>query len=334
MSRLEQSLKSVRRKIKAFLYRQRWKEALIFFSFLLLSFGFWYLQSLQQEYEIEISIPVRYKNVPPDITFTDTVPHKIIARVRDKGSVLLNYTFGRTFTPIEANMKSMPKDKGVVTIERKNIESDIYKQLLTTTTLIGFDPAHIHLNYSKQAEKEIPVRFDGNISPAAGFQQSGDLLISPSVVQAYAADVVLDTLKEVKTVFTHISKADKTMTRIISLQKTEGIVYNPESVSITIPIEEFTDKTLDIPVIVSNIPDDYTVRLFPATVKVTCSVPLSRFKDLSEEQFFIQIPYIELEQNITGVMPIELTEKPDWVQSTTITPNKIEFILEQFRSND
>ena len=63
LGQIKQAFKSVRIEIKAFLRRQQWKEALIFFCFILLAFGFWLLQSLQQEYEIDIKIPVKYKNV-------------------------------------------------------------------------------------------------------------------------------------------------------------------------------------------------------------------------------------------------------------------------------
>ena len=112
LDRINNSFKSARMKINAFLRRQRWKEALIFFSFVLLAFGFWLLQSLQQEYEIEISIPVRYKNIPPDVSFTETPPQEVVARVKDKGSVLLNYSFGRSFAPIEANMKNQTEKSG------------------------------------------------------------------------------------------------------------------------------------------------------------------------------------------------------------------------------
>ena len=83
--------------IKAFLHRQRWKEALIFFCFVLLSFGFWLLQSLQQEYETDMSIPIRYTNVPDDIIFTNKIPQAINIRIKDKGSALLNYTIGQKF---------------------------------------------------------------------------------------------------------------------------------------------------------------------------------------------------------------------------------------------
>ena len=122
LGQIKQTFKSVRIEIKAFLRRQQWKEALIFFCFILLAFGFWLLQSLQQEYEIDIRIPVKYKNVPPDISFTETPPEAITVKVKDKGSVLLNYSFGRSFAPIEANMKTQSEKSGKLIINRKDIE--------------------------------------------------------------------------------------------------------------------------------------------------------------------------------------------------------------------
>lgn len=191
---INQSFKSARMKINAFLRRQRWKEALIFFFFVLLSLGFWLLQSLQQEYEIEISIPVRYKNIPPDISFTETPPQEIIAKVKDKGSVLLNYSFGRSFAPIETNMKNQAEKSGSLSITKKTIQSDIQKQLLATTSLVGFEPQSIEAAYSKRIKKDIPVVFDGTIQTNPGFHVSGNILISPSTVSVYASDIVLDTL--------------------------------------------------------------------------------------------------------------------------------------------
>ena len=153
MSRLgliKQTFKSARIEIKAFLRRQEWKEALIFFCFILLAFGFWLLQSLQQEYEIDIRIPVKYKNVPPDISFTETPPEAITVKVKDKGSVLLNYSFGRSFAPIEANMKTQSEKSGKLIINRKDIENEIKKHLIATTSLLSFEPQHIDAAYASR----------------------------------------------------------------------------------------------------------------------------------------------------------------------------------------
>ena len=331
---INQSFKSARMKINAFLRRQRWKEALIFFFFVLLSLGFWLLQSLQQEYEIEISIPVRYKNIPPDISFTETPPQEIIAKVKDKGSVLLNYSFGRSFAPIETNMKNQAEKSGSLSITKKTIQSDIQKQLLATTSLVGFEPQSIEAAYSKRIKKDIPVIFDGTIQTNPGFHVSGNILISPSTVSVYASDIVLDTLNQAKTVFTEIKKGTKTITRTVQLQKISEATYDPTSVTITIPIEEFTEKTLEIPVICTGLPPHYTLRTFPSIAKVTCSVPLSRFKDLSEDAFEINFSVKDLDQNVSGPFPLQLTKKPDWVSSATLVPDKIEFILEQNNLHD
>jgi len=179
LGQIKQTFKSVRIEIKAFLRRQQWKEALIFFCFILLAFGFWLLQSLQQEYEIDIRIPVKYKNVPPDISFTETPPEAITVKVKDKGSVLLNYSFGRSFAPIEANMKTQSEKSGKLIINRKDIENEIKKHLIATTSLLSFEPQHIDAAYSKRIKKEIPAVFEGVVQTNAGFKVSGDISITP-----------------------------------------------------------------------------------------------------------------------------------------------------------
>ncbi|MDL2282420.1 YbbR-like domain-containing protein [Parabacteroides sp. OttesenSCG-928-G06] len=300
-------------------------------AFILLSFGFWYLQSLQQDYEIEIAVPIRYRDVPPEIAFGDSIPHKVSVKIRDKGSILLNYSFGRKFNPIEVNMKDVSIDKGSLVIERKEIEADIYKQLLATTMLVGFEPGQLDIHYSRMMEKVVPIVFNGRVQPSAGFHRSSEIIISPKTVEIFASQSILDSITEIKTAYTEIVNVNKTTTRQITLEKLSGVSYALENVTLTVPIEEFTEKTLDVPITVTGVPANFTIRLFPPTVKVVCSVPMSRFRDLTEDNFRILLPFAELEQNLTGVTPISLSTQPSWVRSATLSTDKIEFILEQNR---
>ena len=97
----------------------------------------------------------------------------ITAKVKDKGSVLLNYTFGRSFAPIEVNMKNTKEKNGSVQVSKRQIENDIQKQLIATTALQSFDPQQIDMDFSQRVHKEIPVVFNGDIHLEAGFQLSG-----------------------------------------------------------------------------------------------------------------------------------------------------------------
>ena len=331
MTRLEhirKSFKSIQEKTKIFFQGEKWKEILVFSFFVLLSFGFWLLQSLRQEYEITLTFPIRYTNVPADIALDSNTPQTITAEIKDKGSILLNYTWGRTLIPIEVDFENTKREKGLISVSKDAIETDIQKQLFSTTNLQNFEPQQIDVKYSRQEKKEIPVTFNGNIQLKTGFQLSGEINLSPFKITAYAAHSLLDTLKEIKTVYTEFRNADKNITQTIQLIKMEGVNLVPETVSVTIPIEEYTEKTLEIPISYSHIPANYTIRTFPSVVKVTCSVPLSRFKELSENMFEILVPYKTLEHNVSGSFPIKLTKKPDWVHTTILSPKNAEFILE------
>lgn len=332
MERLEdytKTFKSAPKKVKAFLRRQRWKQALIFFFFVLLSLGFWMLQSLQQDYEIELSFPVRYKNVPPEMTFTPAAPKQIKVKVKDKGSVLLNYTFGRKFIPIDIELKKLDPAGGEFKVPAKDIESDIMKQLLSTTIMESLDPPSITLKYSPRKKKEVPVVFNGEVIPEAGFLLSDSIILKPNKVEVYASSAVLDTLKFVRTKFTKIDKVTKTITHQVNLEKIEGVTMVPEAVMLTAYVEEFTEKTLSVPVFCHDLPKNLILRTFPPTIKVTCNVPLSRFKDLADNDIELEVKFADLERSTSGYAPIYITRKPDWVKRISLSPDKIEFILEQ-----
>ncbi|WP_251968662.1 CdaR family protein [Parabacteroides sp. AD58] len=315
--------------IKAFLHRQRWKEALIFFCFVLLSFGFWLLQSLQQEYETDMSIPIRYTNVPDDIIFTNKIPQAINIRIKDKGSALLNYTIGQKFRSITIDMTGLSKESGKFTVDKRYIEAEVQKQVLATTTLYSIEPQAITLRFGMRKSKEFPIVFQGNIQTEKGFLVSSDIQISPSRVTVYASDSILDTIQEIKTVYTEIKNGKKSITRVVALEPIEGTNFETNNVSVTIPIEEYTEKMLSIPVTVTGVPVNYKIRTFPQAVEVACNIPISRFKELTEDMFTVEVPYAQLEENVSGSIDVQVTKKPDWVRYCHVSPAKIEFLLEQ-----
>lgn len=332
MSRLDtykDRFKAAVTKIEASLRRQRWKEAFIFSAFILLALGFWLLVSLQQEYETELAIPVVYRNVPPDVSFSEKRPEKILVRVKDKGSALLNYSLKGQFTPLVVDMEGVSEKEGTFTVSREQIEAAISKQVLATSSYTGFTPQEIRLQYSPVAGKDVPVRFNGQVTTKPGFLVSGDIRITPSLVRVYATQELLDSIQEVKTVYTEIVECTKTVTRNLELEALGGVNFEAETVSVVVPVEEYTEKSLRIPVVCEGIPAQYIVRTFPPEIEVTCNLPVSRFKDLTADDLAIHIPYKDLEQVFSGIIPVDLTKKPEWIHAYTLNPGKIEFILEK-----
>jgi hypothetical protein len=320
--------KSAYREIKAFFSYAQWREVLIFLFFFFLSFIFWALQSMQEEYEIQLHIPVSYKDIPHDMSFVQTPPSEITARVRDKGNILLNYTLGSQRPSIVISVQDITFADNVLLLSAKDMEGMIMKQLIPTTNLLSFDPQQIEASYGTLKRKRLPVRFDGDVHTDPGFLISGDIVISPSATDVFAADVVLSALTSVPTVYTEINNGNKTITRKLKLRKIDGATFDPDVVSVTIPIEEYTQKTFDVPIVCKHVPPGYTIRMFPSAVKITCNVPLSLFKDLSGEDFAVETFVVSPEQS-ASMIPLRLVRKPDWANHVSLSQDSIEFILEQ-----
>jgi hypothetical protein len=285
---------------------------------------------MQEEYEIQLKIPVSYKNMPKDMAFVQAPPSEISVRIRDKGSVLLNYTLGQKKASIAVNMQETPGPNQTLLLSARDIEGIIMKELIPSTNLLSFDPQQIETHYSKLKKKKLPVRFDGEIHTGPGFQVSGEIVITPPVTDVFAGDVVLEPLTSVSTVYTEIDNGKKTITRKLKLRKIDGATFSPDVVSVVIPIEEYTEKTLEIPVVCNHVPQGYAIRMFPSVVKVTCNVPLSLFKELSERDFSVEVA-ANPEQNESGMLPVRLTKKPGQVDRVTLSRDSIEFILEQIK---
>lgn len=72
----------------------RGKEVLLFLLFLLISYVFWLLLTLNNEMQEDLDVPVVVTDVPDSVTLISDIPPVIKVSVRDKGSVLMRYKWG------------------------------------------------------------------------------------------------------------------------------------------------------------------------------------------------------------------------------------------------
>ena len=99
---------SVRRKklyttVKNFLLGPKNKEFLIFLLFFFVSAAFWLLQSLNEEFEVRLKVPLKLEHVPSDVVITSELPQELSVAVKDKGTVLVRYLYGTELAPVRVD---------------------------------------------------------------------------------------------------------------------------------------------------------------------------------------------------------------------------------------
>lgn len=333
---LKSAFEAMLLKAGAFFRRQQWKEIFIFLFFLLLSFGFWLLQSLQQDYERKVDLPVRYKNVPSEWVLSESNPKKISILLKDKGTILMYYSWNAQINPVDISVPDLPRlSENSLQITSRVLESAVSKQLISSTSILSIEPREVELKYDSLSSRTVPVIANVQVHTKPGFQVSDTIRISHPKVRLFGSSRILDTLNEVRTKLVTLNDAVKTKELSTHLDLPEGIKSDNETVKLTVPIEEFTEKKVELPVLCLDIPSDIVLRIFPSKVEVTCNIPVSQFRELTSEKLEIIIPFREFEGNqATGKMPVRLSKKPAWVTNPVIVPNELEFIIEQQIKND
>lgn len=76
------------------------KDVFIFAFFVLISFIFWYLNSLDKEVEAIIRLPVKYTNVPAERIVTGEKPERLNLYVKGSGSAVLRRKMSPRKNPV------------------------------------------------------------------------------------------------------------------------------------------------------------------------------------------------------------------------------------------
>jgi len=321
----------IKGRARAFFKSTKWKNTLVFFSFIVLASGFWALQYFNNKFEFEVPIQVLYVQIPTGVVVSHKLPEEITLHVQDKGSAYLNYMIKKRNKSlfITINLGIISLNKSSYVIEQAVLHSLISEKLLATSLLKSYSPDKIEVSYSPLAQKELPVTVNGSIFPATGYLFLDSIRIEPAQVVAYGDKNALDTLREIETIPVNYTSIDKNWTVSVDLQAREGIHLSVDNVELSAMVEEYTEKIFELPVVCYNVPSDRKVYFFPSTVELGVKVGLSKYSQLLKSNFEIAVNYNDLKVKNTANCSLTLTHKPPGLENYRIVPNVIEFLIEQ-----
>lgn len=315
-------------RIRNFLLSKKSREFLVFLFFVFVSFCFWLLQVLNDDYETELSIPLKVKNVPENVVLTSELPHDLKVGVKDRGTVLVNYLLGQTFYPITIDFKDYADKGNQIRFLSRSLDKRISSQLNQSTKVFSVKPDTLELIYTRAKAKKVPVCLLGDVKAERQFYIS-DIVYSPDSVMVYAPKEILDTITAAYTEDLYLEQLADTTRQRVDIKPIKGARFTPSYNDVTFYVDIYSEKSVEVPVLGINFPDDKTLRTFPSKVQVTFQVGLSQFKDVTAEDFKVVVDYETLNGNADDKCTLVLLESPANVTHVRINPKEIDYIIEQ-----
>ncbi|MFV0467551.1 MAG: CdaR family protein [Dysgonomonas sp.] len=322
---------NISKKVRIDLSGITWRKILTFSFFILLATIFWLMQVYRQPFETTLSIPIKYTNIPDDIVFDQDLPQVTTMRIKDDGAALFRYFFTKRNDTLTVNVKKFLETNKNTVIQGATLEALLRNKLFTSSEIKNYSPVKISLEHSSLMSKKVPIIFDGQIVIDPGYLLNGDIMLKPDSATVYGSQESLNTITYAYTSNDTIKNLKSEINLPVNLKIPAKVKLVPNRTNLYIPIDKLTEKIVIVPISCINMPKDMEVKLFPSTVQVSFAVGLTQYKDITENNFSIELDYNDLKNIKSMITPIRLTASPavGHIHNITLTPSEIEFVFEK-----
>ena len=322
--------------IKKIVHKASSNRKLYVFLFCLgLSIFFWLLNALSKNFTTEADFDITYINQPLNKVVLNDLPKQIKIKIKGLGFDLMAYQLRLKRSNVNVDLsrlQGLNKSTQNITLSSTSFAKYISNQLGEQIEVKEIYPDSILFLFDEQREKKVKIIALTQLNFKQQFQLYGKILVKPAITTVNGPASILDTLSEIYTEELVLNELAETTTQSIQLNEAyaaKKIVCNPNKVLIHIPVEKFTESSKSIPLTYVNVPDSIEIKAIPAVVELKFLLPLSKMANLGSADFAATIDYQQINNNFNHKLKVQLTEYPDYIQSTILNPGKVEYILKK-----
>ncbi|GJM32647.1 MAG: hypothetical protein DHS20C18_16480 [Saprospiraceae bacterium] len=286
---------------------------------------FWFLVKFSQPYKSikEVRINIEF---PEDRALLDQPPTDMKVELSGSGWDLLYEYISSSAIPLAINMVSTD----VLDLNRAQLRSEIYSSLAASKLEIAeINYDEINLRLEEKLQKKIPIYLNASLEYSAEYQRQGLVGLKPDSVLVAGPISRVGPLKYWLTdslILKNIQSSQSIDLKLANPPAELQIV--PQTIKVNIPVEQFTEKSIFVPLQVMNPPPADSLKVFPDKIRITCVVGLSQYDTLTSEDFSIEVDLksVPLNEGKNSV-PIRITRQPEYVKNVSLSPKAAEFFI-------
>lgn len=311
------------------------RDVIVFTFFLFLSFVFWFLNSLAKDMEAEIRYPVRYINLPRDRVLIEDLPSRLNLYLKGPGYSILKLRIAGSRTPVVIDISSVsyrrvPGSRNLnYYIITAGLVPRLTSQLRADCQINSIRPDTLFFSFDRILSKSVPVKPDLEITTERQYFIRGSVMVEPDSVTITGPRYLVDTIESVRTRPGKLTGLNETVRKNFRLVTPGNYTMSDKKVSVTIPVEQFTEAELEVPVRILNLPDTIDIKIFPDAVTIRCHVALSDYKKITGTPFEVVADLRKTDLSSTQKIPVEVRNVPPFVSSLRVSPNAVDFIIEK-----
>ena len=288
----------------------------------------WLITALSNPYKFTIKQAVNFINAPQKRAFHSLQADTVNTVVQGTGWQLLFAKFYDDKKIVNVDLHTLDTKNYVVLnaqLKQINAKKDARHEI------ISISPDTLFFDFTSRTIKKVPIQLVTAIKYQKQFAQSDKINIQPRFVTLSGPAEVLDRISVWKTDSIVLNGVNEDFNARVNLQNVKEGNLNvlPKSVLVNIPVDEYTEKTIEVPVKLVNNHNFYDVKVFPQKVRVTFTTSLTNYPDMNEDDFEAVADMELWRHNGYSVLPVKITRLPTYSKVVKIEPQNIDFIIKK-----
>lgn len=304
----------------------RKKKVNTFALFLILALMFSVLTKLSKDYTHTFVFNTVSTNIPEDKIIVNDTSHVLNITLTTYGFKLIKYYL--TNPTINVNFNNLEKNSTHYFWTEKREFSNVVSQFDPNVKIESINPDTIAFRFDVNYIKKIPIKLDLDFNFSSGFGLVNDYKLKPDSINVIGPKVITDTINQVVTEQFKMNNINTNISATVQLKLPTNInelKFSHNSVNISGDVERFTEGSFNVPVNITNIPENIKLKYYPKTVSVIYYTSLSNFKSISSSSFIVECDYSELHKGATYLTP-RIVKQPNKVKNVRLNEKRIDFI--------
>jgi YbbR domain-containing protein len=211
-----------------------------------------------------------------------------------------------------------------------NYTDALSAQLKYKNQITAVSPERIVVKLNKLCRKKLPIVPSLDLSFAEQYMQCDRAVVSPDSVMVCGPKGIIDTLSCIRTEkFKAAGLKENTAVNLRLKLPARNISVKTAffEAKVTIPVEKFTEKDIEVPLIVRNKPKNMDVKTFPDKIKISCFVALKDFDRVLPDMFSGSVDFDDSQNGSVNMLNVRVDEYPQYVKITRFSPVRVEYII-------
>lgn len=283
---------------------------------------FWLSIRLSDTYTHVEVIDLAYA-LPVGSTFAQDPPGAIEAAVTATGWDLLREQFRRGNRSILIDSFDLRQNPdGVIELRRELSEAfgsaDLAVESIANPRVV--------VRTEAIATKAVPLRLRQSVAYAIGYSAAGAPALAVDSVFITGPRSQVMRIDEWFTDSLVLRNLQDSTTARVTIARDRGGAFEvePRSTLVRIGVQEYTERSLDVPVRVEGYAGPDSVRLFPATARVTSAVGLADYEQMSPADYTLVVNFDSNQGHAVRELPIVIKAVAPYAVTTTVEPRSVE----------